>query len=289
MEMINNNAMLEYSIFGKQVNLEGFIRELLKEKIRTDPIAKASGFSEDMADGLTIEQLAGTPEASIAVNFLTWKAEQVKGVPNKVIAKHIDNHRALSFPITDLSKRPSNPDLISHIKFRAHIEKPEGAPINDEYIEKIIGLCQTGIIIDCPDDIKGSADEPSIPSKKLADDRLIRWIIYDDKDVKVFRGFYSENKNVFFEVNFKSIKQEIEEHQLYSASSLIDRARELSQYYDEHLYYLVIAQGGLRSCPTDFQAAMVLVLTKITVLLNFARLKYGVTVPEDILDMTRNQ
>jgi len=51
----------------------------------------------------------------------------------------------------------------------------------------------------------------------------------------------------------------------------------------------VLSQGGLEHCPTDFQTARVLVLTKITVLLNLATLKYGGDIPEGILDMTRNQ
>jgi hypothetical protein len=52
-------------LFNRGVDKSSLIRNLVRLRVRNDPMAAAMGFGEDMADSLSSFQLAGLPEGEI--------------------------------------------------------------------------------------------------------------------------------------------------------------------------------------------------------------------------------
>jgi hypothetical protein len=121
------------------------------------------------------------------------------------------------------------------------------------------------------------------------EDRFIEWLLRYSEDLAVLRKPYKNNLDKFVEVNLKSVKKELQDHKLDSARSLIDRGGEIAQFYDENFREAVDSNGGILNCPTKFQAAAVMLIIKISIMLYLAKHKYGAPIPEELLGMTRIQ
>lgn len=70
------------------------IKNLVKERIGSDPMAASMGFDKNMVDSLTDIQLAGLPEATIVTIVETWAILSKKGIPDAEILERIEAHRS---------------------------------------------------------------------------------------------------------------------------------------------------------------------------------------------------
>jgi len=119
---------------GGKPSKEDLIRDLAKERIKTDPLAESMGYNESMIDSLGTTELMGIPEAAIVTIVETYALSLKSGAPEEAILNHIENHRsqlgAGSMPV------PLN--LETYIKYRIEIEHGHGAPISEQFITKAI-------------------------------------------------------------------------------------------------------------------------------------------------------
>lgn len=119
---------------GGRPNKEALIKSLVKQRIKTDPLAESMGFSESMVDNLDSMQLMGLPEAAIATIVETYALSLKSGAPEAAILNHIENHRSQ----LGSGSMPSPLNLDSYIKYRIEIEHEIGAPISEEFISSAI-------------------------------------------------------------------------------------------------------------------------------------------------------
>lgn len=123
---------------GGKSSKEELIKELAKERIKTDPLAESMGFSEDMIDSLGTMELMGIPEAAIVTIIETYALSLNSGAPEDATLNHIENQRSQlgSGPM------PVPLNLESYIKYRIKIEHSHGAPISEEFINKAIATAR---------------------------------------------------------------------------------------------------------------------------------------------------
>lgn len=123
---------------GGKPSKNDLIKNLAKERIRTDPLAESMGFNESMIDALGTMELMGIPEAAIVTIVETYALSLKSGAPEEAILNHIENHRsqlgAGSMPV------PLN--LETYIKYRIEIEHGHGAPISEQSISKAISIAR---------------------------------------------------------------------------------------------------------------------------------------------------
>jgi hypothetical protein len=124
------------SVFGKAgVNKNELIKQLVKLRVKSDPMVNATGFNENMVDALSEFQLAGLPESTIIAIVETWAILKKKGIPEEEIFMKIENHRA-SFG--DFGELPTPLTLSNYIKYRLDLEHGHGAPIKKEFLDNAI-------------------------------------------------------------------------------------------------------------------------------------------------------
>ena len=114
------------------------IKNLAKERIRTDPLAERMGFSESMIDSLGAMQLMGIPEAAIVTIVETYALSLKSGAPEEAILNHIENHRSQ----LGAGTLPVPLNLVNYIKYRIAIEHAHGVSISEQFISKAISIAR---------------------------------------------------------------------------------------------------------------------------------------------------
>lgn len=126
-------------LFGiRGFSKEDLIRELAKQRIRTDPVANSMGYSPDMIDSLGTMELLSIPEATIVTIVETYALSLQNGVTELEILQHIENHRSL----VSSGTLPQPLHLDSYIRYRLKVEHSHGAPINHEFVSDAIATCK---------------------------------------------------------------------------------------------------------------------------------------------------
>ena len=106
---------------------------------------------------------------------------------------------------------------------------------------------------------KGKPPAPSVQDE----DRFIEWLIRYSDELSDLRRPYKKNIDKFVDLNLKSIKKELQEHDLQSDEALLSRAGKIAIFYQENFGDKVDAYGGILNCPAQFQAGAVMMLIKI--------------------------
>lgn len=119
------------------VDKNALIRNLVRLRVKNDPMAAAMGFSEEMADSLSAFQLAGLPEGTLVAIVETWSILHKRGAEDGEIFSRIEDHRSSMFPIGQM---PTPLNLLNYIKYRIELEHSEGAPINEQFIDMAVDL-----------------------------------------------------------------------------------------------------------------------------------------------------
>ena len=65
--------------FNRGVDKSSLIKNLVRLRVRNDPMAAAMGFGEEMADSLSSFQLAGLPEGTLVAIVETWSILHKRG------------------------------------------------------------------------------------------------------------------------------------------------------------------------------------------------------------------
>ncbi len=111
------------------------IKNLAKERIRTDPLAKSMGFSESMIDSLETVELMGIPEAIVE----TYASSLKNGASEEAILHHIENNRS-KIAVGDM---PVPLNIESYIKYRIEIEHGHCTSISEQFISKAISVVRS--------------------------------------------------------------------------------------------------------------------------------------------------
>lgn len=128
---------------GSGTNKNKLIKNLVKERIGSDPMAASIGFDKSMVDSLTDFQLAGLPEATIVTIVETWTLLSKKGIPEENILKHIEEHRS---SLGDSGNIPSPLTLSNYIKYRLELEHGHGASIREDFIDYAVGIAKRAFV-----------------------------------------------------------------------------------------------------------------------------------------------
>ncbi len=129
-------------ILGKLFNRRGvdknaLIKNLVRLRVKNDPMAAEMGFSEEMADSLSSVQLAGLPEGTLVAIVETWSILHKRGAEDDEVFLRIEDHRSSMFP---RGQMPTPLNLLNYIKYRIEIEHSDGAPINEQFIDIAVDL-----------------------------------------------------------------------------------------------------------------------------------------------------
>ena len=119
------------SLFGGGRSKTDLIRDLVKLRISSDPMAHAAGLTPDAVDSLSKMRLNMLPEAGIVANVGTYLTMKKMGADDSEIFDRIEQHRSRLVS----GYMPDNCDLRSYIKYRAHLENSSGLEISDESID----------------------------------------------------------------------------------------------------------------------------------------------------------
>jgi len=128
---------------GSSTNKNKLIKNLVKERIGSDPMAASIGFNKSMVDSLTDFQLAGLPEATIVTIIETWDILSKKGVPEEEILERIEAHRS---NFGDSGNMPSPLTLSNYIKYRLELEHGHSAPIREDFIDYAVGIAKRAFL-----------------------------------------------------------------------------------------------------------------------------------------------
>lgn len=126
-------------LFGAGVDKNALIKDLVRLRIRNDPMAGAMGFNEETVDSLSGLQLAGLPEATIATIVETWAILHKRGVSDAEIFHRIEDHRSIAFP---RGVMPSPLTLTAYVQYRVELEHSHGAPIDDLFIDAAVEVAK---------------------------------------------------------------------------------------------------------------------------------------------------
>jgi len=121
-------------LFGGGRSKTDLIRDLVKLRVASDPMAHASGLTPDAVDSLSKMQLNTLPEAGIVANVGTYLTMKKIGADDSEIFQRIESHRSRLVSGT----MPTSCDLRSYIKYRARLENNSGVSISDESIDHAI-------------------------------------------------------------------------------------------------------------------------------------------------------
>lgn len=118
-------------LFGGGRSKTDLIRDLVKLRVASDPAAQASGLTPNAVDSMSKMRLNILPEAGIVANVGTYLTMKKMGADDSDIFHRIEEHRSRLVS----GYMPSDCDLRSYIKYRAHLENASGVSISDESID----------------------------------------------------------------------------------------------------------------------------------------------------------
>jgi hypothetical protein len=131
------------TLFGGGVNKNALIKDLVRLRIRHDPMAAQMGFDESMVDSLSGLQLVGLPEATIATIVETWSILRKRGMSDAEIFQRIDNHRSKAFPCAEI---PSAITLTDYVQYRVCLEHSHGAPIDSLFVDAAVEVAKRAYV-----------------------------------------------------------------------------------------------------------------------------------------------
>lgn len=126
-------------IFKKDVDKYALIKQLAKQRIRSDPFAKAMGVKESEVDKLSKMHLMGLPEATIVSIVETWASLRKEGTNEGEIFQLIEEHRK---KLKGGHELPDPINLESYIKYRVKVENESGSPVYETFIDDAIEICK---------------------------------------------------------------------------------------------------------------------------------------------------
>jgi hypothetical protein len=126
------------NLFGGGVDKNALIKDLVRLRVRNDPLAAQMGFNESDVERLSGFQLAGLPEATIATIVETWSTLKKRGVAQAMIFAQIELHRSRigSGPL------PNPVTLASYVQYRLEIEHSDGAPMDPLFIDAAVEVAK---------------------------------------------------------------------------------------------------------------------------------------------------
>ena len=113
---------------------EELVRELVKERIRSDPRAARLGLDESWVDSLTPIQLAGVPEFTVATIVESYASLKTQRVPDDDIFQQIEAHRSM----IGVGDMPEPLTLESYIRYRVSLDHHPRAPASEDAISNAI-------------------------------------------------------------------------------------------------------------------------------------------------------
>jgi len=126
------------NLFGGGVDKNALIKDLVRLRVRNDPMAAQMGFNESDADALSRMQLAGLPEATIATIVETWSTLRKHGVSETEILHRIESHRSM----IGRGVVPSPLTLTSYVQYRLEVEHSHGARIDPLFIDAAVEVAK---------------------------------------------------------------------------------------------------------------------------------------------------
>lgn len=106
------------TLFG-ETKVISLARALLVERVRSDPAARAGGFTPDMAKKLEANKVAGTVEATVATIMETYASLTMKGVSQEDALRRIEAHRR---PLGSNSDFFPDAGAAEYIRYRFDVE-----------------------------------------------------------------------------------------------------------------------------------------------------------------------
>ncbi|GDY37255.1 hypothetical protein [Acidovorax sp. NB1] len=106
------------ALFGES-KVISLARALLIERVRSDPTARAGGFTTDMAKKLDANQIAGTVEATVATIMETFAGLTLKGASPEDALRRIEAHRRSIGSSNDFYPDAGTAD---YIRYRFEVE-----------------------------------------------------------------------------------------------------------------------------------------------------------------------
>ncbi len=110
------------------------IRNLLRDRVRSDPMAGLIGVTPDQVDDQPDELIRGTPEATIVAIIETYTTLRRHGVSESEIFVRIEKHRS----VIGVGTMPSPLTLRSYIRYRVSLEYAHTAPVSDASLDSSI-------------------------------------------------------------------------------------------------------------------------------------------------------
>ena len=116
-------------LFGKRKTKQELIRELVKERFRSDPSLKMMGLTPEVVDRESDDALQGTAEATIVSIVENLKRHNV---PENMIFELIEAQRSA---FSGSGEVPSPINLNTYARYRIAHEYTTGAPVSDASVE----------------------------------------------------------------------------------------------------------------------------------------------------------
>ena len=110
------------NIFGSKRTKFDLIRDLIKERLREDPMPAAMGVTPEMIDHQPDQLLVGTPEGTVVTIIETYHALRDAGASLAEALIAIEQHRNKFIP----GRMPIAPSLSTYINYRVRLEHADG-------------------------------------------------------------------------------------------------------------------------------------------------------------------
>ena len=121
-------------LFGRRPTKFDLIRNLLKARLCSDPMAQLAGVNPNAVDSEPDTVVLVTPEGTITTIVEIYIAMKRQGVPEEQILLLIEEHRSVIgagtvvWPLT----------LRSYIRYRVPLEHSPSAPVSDDSLDHSI-------------------------------------------------------------------------------------------------------------------------------------------------------
>ena len=113
-------------IFAPKRTKFDLIRDLIKERLREDPLAAAMGVTPEMLDQQPDDVLIGTPEGTIVTIIETCHTMRASGASLGEALVAIERHRNHFFP----GRAPATGSLGTYINYRVRLENVDGPHVS---------------------------------------------------------------------------------------------------------------------------------------------------------------
>lgn len=119
------------------------------------------------------------------------------------------------------------------------------------------------------------------------EEQVIEWLLRYSKDdvFKFLRKRYKHGFDKIIKVTIPFIMKELKDYP--TGNALMVRAGDIATTYQDTFQPLIEARGGLRFCPDELLNGIIQVQIKIAILLYFLKYKYNISIPDDLLGMTK--